>query len=109
MRNILAAVVFFAFAASLLAGTQTIYTEDWGTTNGGSSVTGNGNINTVGWTGVATSQTAGPYLGIFAATGANDPATGTPLPKNTAYFTVFPNGSSPGMFYTTDSSGAGSG
>jgi hypothetical protein len=109
MTKILAAVVFFAATVSLMAGTQNIYIEDWGTTNGQSSVTGNGNINTVGWTGVATSQTAGPYLGIFAASGPNDPATGTALPKNTAYFTVFPSGSSPGMFYTTDTSGGGSG
>jgi len=109
MKKTLSLAVFFAATVTLMAGTQNIYIEDWGTTNGGSSVTGNGNINTVGWTGVATSQTAGPYLGIFQASGANDPATGTALPKNTAYFTVFPGGSSPGMFYTTDTSGAGSG
>jgi hypothetical protein len=112
MKKILFAVVFFAATASisLLAGTQNIYIEDWGTTNGGSSVTGNGNINTVGWTAVATSQTAGPYLGIYQATGANDPANGTALPANTVYFTgLLPNDTLPGMFYTTDAAGSGSG
>ncbi|HEY1789234.1 MAG TPA: immunoglobulin domain-containing protein [Verrucomicrobiae bacterium] len=110
MKKILFAAVFFATAVSLLAGTQNIYIEDWGTTNGGSSVTGNGNINTVGWTAVATSQTAGPYLGIYQATGANDPATGTALPVNTVYFTtLLPNQTAPGMFYTTNTAGPGSG
>ena len=106
-----AAVLFAATAAlSLMAGTQNVYVEDWGTTKGGGSVGGNGNIGTVGWIGVATSQTAGPYLGIYAATGASDPGTGTALPVNTVYFThLLPNDTSPGMFYTTDSSGAGSG
>ncbi|HEX3628674.1 MAG TPA: immunoglobulin domain-containing protein [Verrucomicrobiae bacterium] len=93
-----------------MAGTQTIYVEDWGTVRGGNSVTGAGNINTVGWTGVATSQSASPYLGIFQASGASDPTTGAVLPANTAYFThLLPNQTSPGMFYTTDTSGAGSG
>lgn len=110
MKKILATALFFATTASLLAGTQNVYIEDWGTTNGGSSVTGNGNINTVGWTGVATSQSAGPYLGIYQASGANDPASGTALPVNTVYFTgLLPNDASPGMFYTTDTSGGGSG
>lgn len=112
MKKILIAAFFFAATAtvSLMAGTQNIYIEDWGTTNGGGSVGGNGNINTVGWTGVATSQTAGPYLGIYAATGASDPANGTALPANTVYFTdLLPNQTAPGMFYTTDAAGAGSG
>lgn len=91
------------------ASAVTVYTENWGTGNSG--VTGNGNINTVGWTGVAQSQTAGPYMGIFTATGANDPTLGLALPANTVYFTVWPNVSTnqPGMFYTTSSSGHGSG
>ncbi|MGH7980187.1 MAG: hypothetical protein ACREE6_12505, partial [Limisphaerales bacterium] len=110
MKKALFLAVFFAGACSMLAGTQNLYIEDWGTTNGGSSVTGNGNIGTVGWTGVATSQSAGPYLGIYQATGASDPATGTALPENTLYFTdLLPNDTAPGMFYTTDTSGAGSG
>src|SRR5580704_12558219 len=111
MKKILFAVVFFAATASisLLAGTQNIYIEDWGTTNGGASVGGNGNINTVGWTAVAQSQTAGPYIGIYQATGAKDLGTGNSLPINTAYFTVFPANGVPGMLYTTDSSGQGSG
>src|SRR5208282_4326871 len=92
------------------AGSMNIYVQDWGTTNGGSSVTGNGTLNTVGWTGVAVSQTAGPYLGIYQATGASDPASGAILPVNTVFFTVLlPNQTAPGMFYTVNGAGAGSG
>ena len=75
-------------------------------------MTGNGNINTVGWTGVAVSQTAGPYLGIYVAANPSpsDATTGAPLPANTVYFTTLtPTQTTPGMFYTTDTAGAGSG
>src|SRR6516162_2833973 len=110
MKKILALAVFSAAVLSASAGTMNIYIQDWGTTNGGSSVTGNGNIGTVGWTGIAVSQTAGPYMGIYQATGASDPGQGIALPVNTLYFTVLtPNQTQPGMFYTTDSSGSGSG
>jgi Immunoglobulin I-set domain len=110
MKTLLSTVVFFAATVTLMAGTQNIYVEDWGTTNGGTSVTGNGNFDTVGWTAAAVSQTAGPYLGIYAATGASDPGTGAALPVNTVYFTgLLPSQTSPGMFYTTDALGAGSG
>ncbi|HUA65012.1 MAG TPA: immunoglobulin domain-containing protein [Alphaproteobacteria bacterium] len=110
MKKILSLAVFFGATFTMLAGTQYLYIEDWGTTNGTTGVTGNGNIGDVGWTGVAVSQTQGPYLGSYQDTGANDPATGTSLPINTVYFTVLlPNQTAPGMFYTTDTSGAGSG
>jgi hypothetical protein len=98
--GVLLSVVPFASAV-------TIYTENWGTGNSG--VTGNGNIGTVGWTGVAQSQTAGPYLGIYTASGANDPTLGLALPFNTVYFTVFSSTNLPGMFYTTSASGHGTG
>jgi hypothetical protein len=93
------------------ASAVNIYTNDWGSVKGGASVGGNGNINLVGWTGVANSQTAQPYLGIYQATGANDPFLGLGLPPNTVYFTGLTgtNQDGPGMFYTTDSSGPGSG
>jgi len=92
------------------AATTNLYVQSWGTTNGGAAVTGNGTLNLVGWTGVAVSQTAGPYLGIYQATGANDPATGEALPVNTVYFTILtPSQTNAGMFYTTDTAGAGSG
>ena len=100
-------VVFGAFTLAS-AATTNVYVQDWGTGNTG--VTGNGNINTVGWTGVAVSQTAGPYLGIYTATGANDPDTGESLPENTLYFTILlPNQTTPGMFYTTTEGGTGAG
>ena len=111
MKKILSLAVFFGALLSASAGSMNIYLQDWGTTNGGSSVTGNGTIADVGWTGVAVPQTSsGPYLGIYAATGAKDPATGAALPVNTLYFTdLLPSQSLPGMFYTTDTSGSGSG
>ena len=108
MKKILSTVLVFGTLFSALAGTMNVYIQDWGSTNTGGTLNGSGNIGDVGWTGVATSQTAGPYLGIYPATGANDPATGAVLPTNTVFFTSFPNGSQPGMFYTTDASGSGS-
>lgn len=90
------------------AGTTNIYVEDWGTYNGGASLVANGDLGQVGWTGVAVSQTAGPYLGIYQAASATDSGTGAALPVNTAYFTsLLPNQTTAGMFYTTSSSGAG--
>lgn len=110
MKNILSAAILFGALQVALAGTTNIYVEDWGTVTGGSSVNGNGNINTVGWTGVAVSQTAGPYLGIYQATGASDAGSGQSLPANTLYFTTLtPTQTAPGMFYTTDTAGAGTG
>jgi hypothetical protein len=87
-----------AFSAALLsasAGTTNIYVEDWGST---------ANFGNVGWTVV--SPGGGAYDGFYSATGANDSATGAPLPVNTAYFGGLPGGSS-GMFYTTDTGGSG--
>lgn len=108
MKKILSIAVLFGSLHLASAGTTNIYVEDWGNAN--TTVTGNGNINLVGWTGVAVSQTAGPYLGSYQATGASDPATGAALPVNTVYFTtLLPNQTAPGMFYTTDTAGAGSG
>src|SRR5690348_11175515 len=108
MKRILSwAVVGVLLSAVQFASAVTIYTENWGTGNSG--VTGNGNINTVGWTAVAASQTAGPYVGIYTATGASDPNLGLALPPNTVYFTGFQTTNQAGMFYTTDASGKGAG
>lgn len=109
MKKLVLITLLYGVLRVAMAGTTNIYVEDWGTVNGGSSVTGNGNLNTVGWTGVAVSQTAGPYLGIYQASGASD-ASGEALPVNTVYFTTLtPNQTAPGFFYTTDTAGAGSG
>jgi hypothetical protein len=108
MKTLLATAILVVVLQTTLAGTTNIYVENWGTGNSG--VTGDGNINTVGWTGIAVSQRAGPYLGIYTATGASDPGTGAALPPNTAYFTtLLPSQTAPGMFYTTDAAGAGAG
>ena len=86
------------------AGTMNVYTEDWGTTNGGTSLTA------VGWTGVTvTPNGTGPFLGIYQATGASDSDTGAPLPVNTVFLTglVPTNQTAPAMIYTTDAAGNG--
>lgn len=108
MKSILALVILAVTLAVASAGSTNIYYEDWGNAN--TAVNGNGNLNLVGWTGVAVSQTTGPYLGIYQATGASDPASGAALPVNTVYFTTLtPNQTAPGMIYTTDTAGSGSG
>ncbi len=108
MKKILSLAILFGALHVASAATTNIYVENWGTGNSG--VTGNGNINTVGWTAIAVSQTAGPWVGIYTATGASDPATGEALPANTAFFTnLLPNQNTPGMLYTTDTSGSGAG
>ncbi len=107
-KILLIAVVGSALLSAVpFASAVTVYTENWGTGNSG--VTGNGNINTVGWTAIAASQTAGPYVGIYTATGASDPTLGLALPPNTVYFTAFQSTNRAGMLYTTDTSGAGAG
>jgi hypothetical protein len=78
-----------------------IYTEDWGTTNGGSS------FGAVGWTLVAPSGSP-PYEGFFAATGATDSSSGSSLPASTVYFTGLTAGQN-GMFYTVAGNGSGTG
>jgi hypothetical protein len=108
MKKILSIAVLFGALHMASAATTNIYVENWGTGNTG--VTGDGNINTVGWTAIAVTQTAGPWVGIYTATGASDPGTGESLPANTAYFSVLlPTQTTPGMLYTTDTSGNGSG
>jgi Immunoglobulin I-set domain len=102
------------------ASAVNIYTNDWGTVTGGSAVTGDG-VNgpaLVGWTVIANRRgngsPVGPYYGIYATTGANDPVLGLGLPVNTSYLTGLGGNSTnqlggPAMLYTTDTSGSGSG
>jgi hypothetical protein len=106
MKKILSIAILFG--ALQFASAVTIYTEDWGNAN--TSVRVNGGLPLVGWTGVAQSQTAQPYLGIYNGAGANDPANGLGLTPNTVYFTGLTgtNQIGPGMFYTTTEAGAGS-
>jgi Immunoglobulin I-set domain len=121
MKRILSIAMLFGAAHLASAGTTNIYFENWGANN--TAVQGNGliNVSTVGWigaiagggdnaTGGGGSNTAGPYFGSFADTGAVDFATGNPLAVNTVYFTSInsTNQSGAGMFYTTDTAGAGS-
>ncbi|HEY1661551.1 MAG TPA: hypothetical protein VGI03_03965 [Verrucomicrobiae bacterium] len=111
MKKLLPIIIVIIVGAlqSALAGSTNVYVEDWGSIKGGSSEN-NANVSTVGWTYAAVSQTAGPYLGIYLAGGASDIGTGLALPTNTVYFTSLSGSqTTPGMFYTTDSSGSGSG
>ncbi len=84
------------------ASAATRYTENWGT--GTAVPIANGDLDQVGWVGIAQSQTAQPYLGIYTANPApTDSQLGT-LPANTVYFTGLTGTSQingPGMFYTT--------
>ncbi len=109
MKKILSTALIGSIILSAVpfASAVTVYTQNWGTGNSG--VTGNGNINTVGWTAIAASQTAGPYVGIYTATGASDPTLGLSLPANTVYFTGFQSTNLAGMFYTTDTAGSDAG
>src|SRR5438270_713856 len=87
------------------AGSTNIYSENWGTDNAGVTY-GNGGLSSAGWSVVAVSQDSGPYVGIYTATGATDPATGESLPANTMYFSVLlPTQTAPGFFYTTNGAG----
>jgi len=102
MKKILSIVIIVGALQSVLAGSTNVYVEDWGSVKGGSSAS----FATVGWAGLYGSQSSGPYLGIYQATGASDVGSGNPLPKNTVYFTDITS-ANPGMIFTTDSSGAG--
>jgi hypothetical protein len=121
MKRILTIAMLFGAVHLASAGSTNVYYENWGSNN--TSVQGNGliNISTVGWTGAIAggganatggggSNTSGPYFGAFNNGGASDAATGSPLPANTVYFTdiASTNQSGAGMFYTTDTAGAGS-
>jgi hypothetical protein len=108
--------VLFGTWTTAFAGTTNIYVEDWGTTNGGTSLDYGYNPGTaanpfaqVAWSIVApAAQTGGgpPYEGIYTDTSAIDVNTGQSLPANTVYYTFLAAGQS-GMVYTTDAAGAG--
>src|SRR5215475_2962509 len=99
-------ITMFASISAALAGTTNIYVEDWGTANPGVLLNTDGALgSSVGWSVVAVTQTAGPYVGIYTATGAAYPTTGGSLPANTVYFSVLlPNQTTPGMMYVTNGS-----
>ncbi len=121
MKKILSIAMLLGAVHLASAGTTNVYFENWGSNN--TSVQNNAliNVSTVGWIGAVAggganaggaggSNTSGPYFGAFGNAGAQDAATGNPLPVNTLYFTSInsTNQSGPGMFYTTDTAGNGS-
>jgi hypothetical protein len=107
--SIIAVIYGVLFGALPLASAATIYTENWGSPN--TTVQAANTLGLVGWTVIANRQGGvGPYYGIYAATGASDPALGLGLPVNTVYFTALVGTNQlggPGMFYTTSGSGSG--
>jgi hypothetical protein len=109
MKKALSLAILLGAIHVAFAGSTNIYVENWGT--GQSGVTGNGNLDTVGWFGLCGSQNNAPYLGIYTQGNATDQGTGNPLPGNTVYFTTLttPHQVGPGMFYTTDAAGSGAG
>lgn len=93
-------ITISAYAATASAN---VYTEDWGSIKGTTSAS----TANVGWTFVEPSILNPPYVGLFQSGGVYDVGTGNPLPTNTIYYTGLASGQTE-MFYTTDSSGAGS-
>lgn len=120
MKKALSAFILTAALLGALdtasAGTTNLYTEDWGTTNGGSAVqesynpaTGQNPFALLGWSIIvpATQGNSGPpYEGIYGDSTAIDVNTGASLPGNTVYYTFLAAGQS-GMLYTTDTAGNG--
>jgi hypothetical protein len=105
MKKSLSAIALAALCGALpiaSAASTILYTEDWGTTNGGKS------FAAVGWTSVVASSDNPPYVGFFSAGTPTDSSTGNPLPAETAYYTGLVAGQN-GMFYTVAGAGAGSG
>jgi hypothetical protein len=108
MKKSLSAILVAATLIGALphasAGTVNLYVEDWGSTKGAVP----SSFGSVGWTAVIPAAINPPYEGFYGAAGAYNVATGNPLPTNTVYYTGVAAGQSV-MFYTTDTSGAGSG
>src|SRR5580693_7055224 len=90
---IVVAAALFATSLPVWARSIVLYTEDWGTTNGGSS------FAAVGWTGIVASPDNPPYVGFYSAGTPTDSSTGNPLPAETAYYTGMAAGQT-GIFYT---------
>jgi hypothetical protein len=103
LSTIVMAAALFGALRTASAAPTILYTEDWGTTNGGNAATLGSDI---GWTLVNAGGSS--YNGIYQA-GPNptDSATGNPLPTNTVYYGGLSAGQS-GMFYTVAGAGAGS-
>ncbi|HEY3864241.1 MAG TPA: immunoglobulin domain-containing protein [Verrucomicrobiae bacterium] len=85
-----------------ITSTVTVYTEDWGTTNGGRT------FPAVGWTAVEPPSINPPYVGFYSAGTPTDSGSGTPLPAETVYYTGLAAGQTE-MIYTVAGAGAGSG
>jgi hypothetical protein len=90
---------------------STIYSEDWGTAYFNATATAPGALPTVGW-----SSSGIAYSGTFKGTGSLDPGTGVTFPAaplgnitaaNYNVYASLDSASYIGIFYTTDTNGAG--
>ena len=97
MKKTLALIAFSATVTLASAQTAILYQQDFGTTNGGTS------LAAVGWSQVLV---PGGYSGIYAQSGAHDGTTSQALPTSTLYFG---GNAGTGVFYTTNGAGSGSG
>jgi hypothetical protein len=103
LKIVLSVSILFGVLATTSA--QILYEEDWGTTNGGTSITG------VGWqVAIPASGGAGggPYSGLFPAASPSDYASGAPLGSHTAYVSHLATAQN-SFVYTVAGDGAGSG
>lgn len=98
MKKTLASIALSATVTLASAQTAILYQQDWGTTNGGTS------LAAVGW-----SQVLPPagFSGMYTQSGAHDGATAQTLPTSTLYFGG--NNAGTGVYYTTNGAGSGTG
>ncbi len=98
MKNLIQLIaVALASAGIVQAQTTVLYQQDFGTTNGGTT------LAAVGW---GQALPASGYSGIYAQSPAVDGNTGLPLPQATLYFG---GTSGTGIFFTTNGAGSGTG
>ena len=97
MKKLLALIALGMSAAAGMAQTAILYSQTYGTTNGGTT------LAAVGWSQIL--PTSG-YSGIYTESTAHDGTTAQALPSHTLYF----GGTAGiGIFYTTNGAGSGTG
>lgn len=84
-----------AISGMALAQTSVLYQQDFGTTNGGTT------LGSVGWSEILPPS---GFSGIYSQAGAISGTTSLPLPTSTLYFG---GGAGTGVFFTTNGAGSG--
>jgi hypothetical protein len=68
LQIVASVILMFGTVSRGVAGTTNIYVEVWGTANPGVTLNTGGELSSsVGWSLLAVTQTAGPYVGIYTA------------------------------------------